>query len=82
VSQSRSSSPQCHVGDKDPIVCQSDDQFFVWDYAIKHGWLAGLHRSRSHPDAHTVLTVRELDLWGAPPFDVELHQLAERLRNA
>ena len=74
--------PGCHTGDKDPFVPQSDDQFTVWDWAMRHGHQVNLYRheiTRGH-DAFIDITVSALDLFQRPPFDYQLHQVAERLR--
>lgn len=72
----------CRTGTKDPFVPQSDDQFTVWNHAIKNGMSVYLTRheiNRGH-DAFIDITVPALDLYQRPPFDYQLHQVAERLR--
>lgn len=69
----------CHVGDKSPHVCQSDDQFTVFNYALDHGMAVSMHRS-AYPNETIWLTVPDLGVHSAPPFDVDLHRIAEKLR--
>jgi hypothetical protein len=70
---------QCHVGDKEPLVCQSDDQFTVFNYALDHCMDVVL--STAHYPPVTLITVVKLNVHGAPPFDYDLHRIAESLRS-
>lgn len=75
------SSPSCHVGDKTPVVCQSDDQFYLFNYAVNHGISVDLiHQTR--PDEIVLITVWELGVISCPPFDGHLHRVCEALRRA
>lgn len=64
----------CHTGDKPPYVPQSDDQFFVQDYAIRHGLEFSLHRS-GYSEGVMAITVPALKVFGALPFDFKLHEV-------
>lgn len=76
------SRPSCHVGDKYPVVCQSDDQFFLWDYAISHGLSVSLNRftfPRGN-DGVVTISVPDLGVLGLLPFDLALHEVVMALR--
>lgn len=68
----------CCVGDKDPVCCQSDDQFTVFNHAIKNGMEVIL--SPAHAAPVVLITVAKLGVRNAPPFDYDLHKVAESLR--
>lgn len=73
----------CCTGDKRPVACQSDDQFFLFDYAITRGMEVRLDRKVTTFQNWTELveiTVPELNVWYAPPFDAHLHRIVQDLK--
>lgn len=62
-------------------VCQSDDQFFVWDYAIRHGWDVKLHSGLTVKMGITLPFEFEGEKsMSLGPFDDRLHRLAQHLK--
>jgi hypothetical protein len=74
----------CHTGDKRPVVCKSDDQFFLFNYAVDHGMQVDLQHKKVYTDKNLVetvtITVPELNAWYLEPFDAHLHRICEGLR--
>ena len=72
----------CRVGDKTPNVPQSDDQFFLLDYAIRHGLEVSLDRQGffSTVDGIITISVPDLGVWKLWPFDLALHEVVMALR--
>lgn len=66
------------TGGKQPFVCQSDDQFTVFNYAIKKGMRVSLSQEVYPPII--AITVPELGIHRQRPFDHDLHVVAKSLR--